>query len=318
MDRTIFFENIYAGCDIYVKVEGSSFMGDIQNIGAYCWGRIRSATNPNLLKALLDWRSIRNFYQYATHIIFRSGGTLPVPSLFWGRRERARGGKERTHPFLPTWLFAQSRVGRDRRPTPIVANLAAVCCGAVCPGGDGTMDSAGPEEFDLNGEVGAVERLPSRWRLGGRLINVNHYANKKSAAESMLDIALLMANASQLKAVIEQGPSFSFFTPLIVLISISLVLQVGVGVLLIFLGHLHLDDQLTSLTQAGRSSHATQLCLPTAPSHPISSHVHLGQEERNSPVAGAISRTGGHFSGLPHRPGDPDVHSAAGHRHRLP
>lgn len=65
---------------------------------------------------------------------------------------------------------------------------------------------------------------------------MNHYANKKSAAESMLDIALLMANASQLKAVIEQGPGFAFFVPLVVLISISLVLQIGVGVLLIFLG----------------------------------------------------------------------------------
>ncbi|EMP27898.1 Ninjurin-1 [Chelonia mydas] len=64
---------------------------------------------------------------------------------------------------------------------------------------------------------------------------MNHYANKKSAAESMLDIALLMANASQLKAVMEQGPSFSFYIPLIVLISISLILQIGVGVLLIFL-----------------------------------------------------------------------------------
>lgn len=52
----------------------------------------------------------------------------------------------------------------------------------------------------------------------------------------MLDIALLMANASQLKAVIEQGPGFAFFVPLVVLISISLVLQIGVGVLLIFLG----------------------------------------------------------------------------------
>ncbi|MEQ2224054.1 hypothetical protein ILYODFUR_003506 [Ilyodon furcidens] len=30
---------------------------------------------------------------------------------------------------------------------------------------------------------------------------MNHYANKKSAAESMLDLALLMANASQLNAV---------------------------------------------------------------------------------------------------------------------
>jgi len=67
-------------------------------------------------------------------------------------------------------------------------------------------------------------------------MNINHYANKKSAAESMLDIALLMANASQLKAVIEQGPSLSFYMPLIVLISLSLAMQIMVGVLLIFLG----------------------------------------------------------------------------------
>lgn len=65
---------------------------------------------------------------------------------------------------------------------------------------------------------------------------MNHYANKKSAAESMLDVALLMANASQLKAVLEQGPEFSFYTPLIVLISVSLLLQILVGVLLIFIG----------------------------------------------------------------------------------
>lgn len=65
---------------------------------------------------------------------------------------------------------------------------------------------------------------------------MNHYANKKSAAESMLDVALLMANASQLKAVLEQGPEFSFYTPLIVLISISLLLQILVGVMLIFIG----------------------------------------------------------------------------------
>lgn len=55
----------------------------------------------------------------------------------------------------------------------------------------------------------------------------------------MLDIALLMANASQLKAVVEQGSDFTFFVPLVVLISISLVLQIGVGVLLIFLGRTH-------------------------------------------------------------------------------
>lgn len=52
-------------------------------------------------------------------------------------------------------------------------------------------------------------------------MNMNHYANKKSAAESMLDVALPMANASQLKAVLEQGPHFSFYTPIITLINIS-------------------------------------------------------------------------------------------------
>ncbi|XP_018422520.1 PREDICTED: ninjurin-1-like [Nanorana parkeri] len=69
----------------------------------------------------------------------------------------------------------------------------------------------------------------------GRNLNMNHYANKKSAAESMLDIALLMANASQLKAVIEEGPSFSYYVPLIVLLSISFIFQVVVGILLIFI-----------------------------------------------------------------------------------
>lgn len=82
------------------------------------------------------------------------------------------------------------------------------------------------------------------WRGGSpsALRNMNHYANKKSAAESMLDVALLMANASQLKAVLEQGPDF--YTPLITLISISLSLQVTVGVLLIFIGE---DNNTVSL-----------------------------------------------------------------------
>lgn len=50
------------------------------------------------------------------------------------------------------------------------------------------------------------------------------------------DVALPMANASQLKAVLEQGPNTSFYAPIITLISISLCLQVAVGILLIFIG----------------------------------------------------------------------------------
>lgn len=77
---------------------------------------------------------------------------------------------------------------------------------------------------------------PDVWPNSPAPLNMNHYANKKSAAESMLDVALLMANASQLKAVLEQGPNISFYTPIVTLISISLCLQVTVGVLLIFIG----------------------------------------------------------------------------------
>uniref|UniRef100_UPI0037E9BAA4 ninjurin-1-like n=1 Tax=Semicossyphus pulcher TaxID=241346 RepID=UPI0037E9BAA4 len=74
-------------------------------------------------------------------------------------------------------------------------------------------------------------------------LNMNHYNNKKSAAESMLDVALLMANTSQLKAMLDQGPNFSFYTPVIVLISISLCLQVTVGVMLIFIVRWDLNDE---------------------------------------------------------------------------
>lgn len=96
----------------------------------------------------------------------------------------------------------------------------------------------------MNGDAdptGEAE-MPLRGRGKKGPLNMNHYANKKSAAESMLDVALLMANASQLKAVLEQGPDFSFYTILIVLISISLILQILVGILLIFIVKWNLND----------------------------------------------------------------------------
>uniref|UniRef100_A0AAR2JDS8 Ninjurin 1 n=1 Tax=Pygocentrus nattereri TaxID=42514 RepID=A0AAR2JDS8_PYGNA len=95
------------------------------------------------------------------------------------------------------------------------------------------------ETIAMNGDVDKADAeeapSPARSKKMARPLNMNTYANKKSAVESMLDVALLMANASQLKAVLEQGPSLSFYTGLIALISISLILQVVVGILLIFL-----------------------------------------------------------------------------------
>nr|XP_061802196.1 ninjurin-1-like [Nerophis lumbriciformis] len=71
---------------------------------------------------------------------------------------------------------------------------------------------------------------------------MNHYATKKSAAQSMLDVALLMANSSQLKTVLYVGPQYRFYIPLVVLLSLSITLQVIVGLLLVFIVKYDLND----------------------------------------------------------------------------
>ncbi|KAI1888492.1 hypothetical protein AGOR_G00185720 [Albula goreensis] len=73
-------------------------------------------------------------------------------------------------------------------------------------------------------------------------INLNHYATKKSVAESMLDVALLMANASQLKAVLEQGPEFKYYITVVVLIGVSLLFQVTAGALFVLMARKDIND----------------------------------------------------------------------------
>ncbi|XP_066565944.1 ninjurin-1 isoform X2 [Amia ocellicauda] len=75
-----------------------------------------------------------------------------------------------------------------------------------------------------------------------RSMNMNHYATKKSAAQSMLDIALLMANSSQLRTVLHEGSAYRYYYPLLFLISMSMFLQVMVGLLLVFIVKYDLND----------------------------------------------------------------------------
>ncbi|XP_070962138.1 ninjurin-1 [Oncorhynchus clarkii lewisi] len=74
------------------------------------------------------------------------------------------------------------------------------------------------------------------------MINMNHYATRKSVAQSMLDVALLMANSSQLKTVLYMESQYRFYKPLIVLLSMSITLQVVVGLLLVFIVKYDLND----------------------------------------------------------------------------
>ncbi|XP_036038160.1 ninjurin-2 isoform X2 [Onychomys torridus] len=58
----------------------------------------------------------------------------------------------------------------------------------------------------------------------------------------MLDVALFMSNATRLKVVLEQGPSLEYYTTLVTLISVSLILQVVIGVLLVVIARLNLNE----------------------------------------------------------------------------
>ena len=62
----------------------------------------------------------------------------------------------------------------------------------------------------------------------------NFYHTKKSAAEGMMDISLLTANANQLKFILYFNQTSRTFYPALSLIILSLVLQVSIGFLLIF------------------------------------------------------------------------------------
>lgn len=57
-------------------------------------------------------------------------------------------------------------------------------------------------------------------------LDINIYATKKTIAQGMLDVALLTANASQLKYILQLGHQHEFYFLMVTLISMSLVLQV--------------------------------------------------------------------------------------------
>lgn len=67
-----------------------------------------------------------------------------------------------------------------------------------------------------------------------RNIPANVYVTKKNVAEGMMDISLLTANANQLKFILYYNQESKMFYPTLALITLSLILQVAVGILLIF------------------------------------------------------------------------------------
>jgi len=76
-------------------------------------------------------------------------------------------------------------------------------------------------------------------------LDANRYATKKTIAQGMLDVALLTANASQLKYVLQLGDSHPFYELMISLIVISIILQAfqGAFLLLVAINSINTEDQ---------------------------------------------------------------------------
>ncbi|KAB7506486.1 Ninjurin-2 [Armadillidium nasatum] len=73
-------------------------------------------------------------------------------------------------------------------------------------------------------------------------LNVNRYATKKTIAQGMLDIALLTANASQLRYVLSLGEKHEFYEIMLGLIITSITLQVMSIIMAIVLALTNIND----------------------------------------------------------------------------
>ncbi|KMQ91463.1 ninjurin-1-like isoform x1 protein [Lasius niger] len=64
--------------------------------------------------------------------------------------------------------------------------------------------------------------------------DVNVYQHKKTLAQGMMDLALLSANANQMRYVLQTDGRHPYFYPSLTMISMSLFLQIAVGIGLIW------------------------------------------------------------------------------------
>ncbi|XP_019758169.1 ninjurin-1 isoform X3 [Dendroctonus ponderosae] len=96
-------------------------------------------------------------------------------------------------------------------------------------------------EIETDGNVIAVAAVAVVSVLQ-KSLDVNKYATKKTIAQGLLDVALLTANASQLKYVLQVGEKHEFYSLMLSLISLSIVLQVTAGLLSVLIGILKSYD----------------------------------------------------------------------------
>lgn len=96
-------------------------------------------------------------------------------------------------------------------------------------------------------DLGQQKQKPSQVLVnpltGEVLPNINTYQQKKNLAQGMMDLALVSANANQLRYVIESFTRHPYYYFSLIFISVSLVIQVAVGVGLIMNSRYDVNDK---------------------------------------------------------------------------
>ncbi|KAH8406053.1 hypothetical protein KR215_004312 [Drosophila sulfurigaster] len=105
------------------------------------------------------------------------------------------------------------------------STVAGQCCNS-----EGTVD----EQQAIRLEEVTVTAQTKGKKSPSELSGGNNYATSKNVAEGLMDIALLSANANQLRFLITYNHESSTYYYSLALVILSLVLQVLVGIVLIF------------------------------------------------------------------------------------
>ncbi|XP_053674690.1 ninjurin-A-like [Anopheles nili] len=86
---------------------------------------------------------------------------------------------------------------------------------------------------------------------------LDSFVQKKSFAQNMMDIALLSANTNQLRYVVDLGDKHPYYLTSLVLISASLVMQVIVGLTMLYLNRYNMKNK----TEMSKASHMNNISV---------------------------------------------------------
>lgn len=111
-------------------------------------------------------------------------------------------------------------------------------------------------EVTVDGNVVGViaEATIATIEIVKKTLDVNKYATKKTIAQGLLDVALLTANASQLKYVLQVGEKHEFYSLMLSLISISIILQIVQACLCVVLGSAYNINKEGDCTTANKTN----------------------------------------------------------------